>query len=184
MYVSENTKDTYVLNTSMVNFAHAEQTCNDNGGHLITLASIAEQVEVERYFVEMGYLFPSYHKFYWIGFRADTWDNFRFIDRLENPGYTHWGKVNPNIADEPNNLYGQENCAIANSSQSYSGAWGWSDEQCTMRAPFICKIRGVWPLLVLFPSGCMPCLLKRTARATAPHPILHLHWYCVGRIGQ
>jgi hypothetical protein len=170
VYVSEISKNTYVLNTTMVNFATAEQTCNDNGGHLITHASLAEQQEVEKYFSDMGYLFPSFHKNYWIGYMSEMWPNFRWIDRLENPGYTHWGKVNPNIADEPNNLYGSETCTIANASQTYQSAWGWSDEKCTMRAPFICKIRRKrphrccpWMPLRSLPPTCLLASAHRPA---------------------
>ena len=41
---------------------------------------------------------------------------------------------------EPNNLKGDENCAGANSTQSYGGKFGWSDESCSLPSPFICKV--------------------------------------------
>jgi hypothetical protein len=34
---------------------------------------------------------------------------------------------------------GNENCAVANASQTFTGSWGWADASCRMSAPFICK---------------------------------------------
>lgn len=48
MYVSPNTNDTYILNTTSAGFVAAEFACNDQGGHLVTYASFAEQQEVEQ----------------------------------------------------------------------------------------------------------------------------------------
>jgi hypothetical protein len=56
--------------------------------------------------------------------------------------YTHWGTLQPQGVREPNAYNGLELCAGANGSQVYGGAWGWSDENCGIRAPFVCKIRG------------------------------------------
>lgn len=46
---------------------------------------------------------------------------------------------------EPNNMKGDESCAGANATQMFNGAFGWSDESCSVEAPFMCK--------VLAPSG-------------------------------
>ncbi len=48
MYVSPTTNDTYILNTTSVGFVAAEFACNDQGGHLVTYATFAEQQEVEQ----------------------------------------------------------------------------------------------------------------------------------------
>jgi hypothetical protein len=56
--------------------------------------------------------------------------------------YTHWGTLQPQGLREPNAFSGLELCAGANGSQFYGGAWGWSDENCGLKAPFVCKIRG------------------------------------------
>jgi hypothetical protein len=56
--------------------------------------------------------------------------------------YTHWGTLQPQGIREPNAFSGFELCAGANGSQFYGGAWGWSDENCGLKAPFVCKIRG------------------------------------------
>jgi hypothetical protein len=41
---------------------------------------------------------------------------------------------------EPNNIFGAEDCAAANSSQAYGGAWGWADAQCNISLPLICRV--------------------------------------------
>jgi hypothetical protein len=37
-----------------------------------------------------------------------------------------------------------ENCAAANYSEAYEGAWGWADSQCGVKLPYMCKILGGW----------------------------------------
>lgn len=46
-YVSPKTNDTYLLNTTALNFVQAELSCNDQGGHLVTYGSFEEQRDVE-----------------------------------------------------------------------------------------------------------------------------------------
>ncbi len=53
-------------------------------------------------------------------------------------GYKHWGTDSGSI--EPNNKGGLELCAVANASQSYSKAWGWSDTMCDKKSPFMCRL--------------------------------------------
>ena len=53
MYVSPTTNDTYIFNNTPHNFIQAEQTCNDQGGHLVTYMNHAEQKEVEAYYIRM-----------------------------------------------------------------------------------------------------------------------------------
>jgi hypothetical protein len=48
VYVSPTTSDTYILNTTASSFVAAEFACNDQGGHLVTYATFAEQQEVEQ----------------------------------------------------------------------------------------------------------------------------------------
>ena len=40
---------------------------------------------------------------------------------------------------EPNQMSGAENCGVANSSQVYGKAWGWSDTDCMAQGVSICK---------------------------------------------
>jgi hypothetical protein len=46
----------------------------------------------------------------------------------------------PDYLKEPNNLFGMEYCAGANASEMTGGMFGWSDERCTVRAPYMCKV--------------------------------------------
>ncbi len=48
---SESTGATYTLNTLKLGFADAEAQCNELGGHVVCYGGIAEQVEVELYYV-------------------------------------------------------------------------------------------------------------------------------------
>jgi hypothetical protein len=68
-YSSEVTNNTYILNQFVSNFTKAQEFCTDNGGHLAAFSSLEEQQEVEGYYIEMGYLLPTYHKSYYIGTR-------------------------------------------------------------------------------------------------------------------
>ncbi len=43
--------------------------------------------------------------------------------------------------EEPNNLFGNEYCAGANATELLlDGVFGWSDEECSRKTPFICKM--------------------------------------------
>jgi hypothetical protein len=72
--------NTYIINTTTTDFVDAEATCNRYGGHLVTYSTFREQQAVERCFVDAGWLFPSYNKFYWMGLRTGNlgtrWPNF------------------------------------------------------------------------------------------------------------
>ena len=57
-----STNATYVLNTQLAKQSVAEQFCRDRGGHLASYASFQEQIEVEQWFVEQGFLLPDYHR--------------------------------------------------------------------------------------------------------------------------
>jgi hypothetical protein len=49
----------------------------------VTYGSLREQQAVERCFVEAGWLFPSYNKFYWMGLKTGDlgmrWPNFTWL---------------------------------------------------------------------------------------------------------
>ncbi len=55
---------------------------------------------MEAYYVAQGYLFPSFHTFYWLGLNASSWPvdsgtpNFTWLDKTPGPSnesYLHWG---------------------------------------------------------------------------------------------
>jgi hypothetical protein len=54
----------------------------------------------------------------------------------------HWGR--DGLVPEPSNTTGSEFCGVANVSQTYTRAWGWSDARCSMSAPFLCRSLGGW----------------------------------------
>ncbi len=92
-----------------------------------------------------GFIFPTFNSFYWIGLRTQSWPNFIFIDRLDGGSYSNWGTMLDPLLDEPNNLNNNEFCAGANFTQLKGSTWGWSDELCTHKAAFVCKIRRECP---------------------------------------
>ena len=128
--------------------------------------------QVEAYFVQKGLLLPLFHKTYWIGYSSDNakWPLFKPADATVLPltsprAYNHFGLMRftntsiPALA-EPNNLSGAEYCAVANFSQTYVGAWGWSDIGCGGQHTVMCMVQSGWragsasaaPLLALRPA--------------------------------
>jgi hypothetical protein len=79
-YTSNMTNATYVLNTQPALFNDAETYCTDHGGHLVSYVSLAEQQDVEGYFVRTGTLVPGYHGSYCIGLRAATRPYFNWLE--------------------------------------------------------------------------------------------------------
>jgi hypothetical protein len=79
--VNRTTGFTYILNTERMNWTTGEQYCNDNGGHLVAYTSSEEQYSVERYFTDMGVLFPECHLNYWMGLTTEQWPNFYWTDK-------------------------------------------------------------------------------------------------------
>jgi hypothetical protein len=157
---NSTTRQTFLFNVSYQTFDAAEQSCKDNGGHLASYSSEAEQAEVgggrsrrppgacpkpswgpgrllaerrllaakllgssagmvapaasdagalpppppsqgEGYYAASGFLFPSFHRFYWIGLNTSNWPtdgltspDFTWHDESPGPNnmtYSHWG---------------------------------------------------------------------------------------------
>lgn len=145
-FVSPTSRSTYILNTTALPFVEAQYTCNIQGGHLVYYSSLEEEREVEQYFVSSGMFIPSYHRFYWVGYKTQDWPNFVWINNDSRAdsvisNFTHWGIYYPDLVAEPNNIGGQEFCVGANATvMPDDGVFGWGDENCNIRAPFICKI--------------------------------------------
>ncbi len=65
--------------------------------------------------------------------------------------YRHWGNFSAGgrVAAEPDNRGGSQNCAAANFSQAYAtgaySSWGWGDEECLTKLPFLCQAKREWP---------------------------------------
>jgi hypothetical protein len=57
---ANSTLITFYLNTTTANNTDAEDQCKHNGGHLAAFTSLAEQREVEQFYITSGYLFPKW----------------------------------------------------------------------------------------------------------------------------
>jgi hypothetical protein len=167
-YTSPNTGVTFVFNNTPVSSTAAQQQCQMYGGNLVSYMSLEEQQEVEAVFIERGDLVPSFHESYWLGLYSASVKpaQFNWADQLSGTlNWTHWGvyKWEGETAQEPNNLFGQENCGAANATQVYQDAFGWMDLNCNIRMPFMCRLIGECPataaLPVSLPTHLPACLL-------------------------
>jgi hypothetical protein len=155
-YTSKVSAATFVWNPAKLEQAEAQLACNDLGGHLAVFTSLAEQVDVENYYINWGLMFPTYTPSYWMGAESafDLWPSFFWAQRnftgpTDGKSYNHFG------ADEPNNLAYTEYCTVANYTLNYQGANGWSDTACNNRFPYMCRLSGGYR-----PRGvCQCCLL-------------------------
>ena len=128
----------------------AELACQMGGGHLVSYTSAAEQTEVEKFFTDNGFWFPTNFQFYWMGLKATNWPTFAWSDKMV-PGpnatsYRHWGTFTMPGATpvgEPYSMPGQaqQMCAGGNFSQIYGNAAGWADEDCGTEHPALCKVQ-------------------------------------------
>ncbi len=154
-YYNATNGNTYIFNASYATFDQAQDSCKLRGAHLVAWTSYKEQAEVEGYFVKNGYLLQTYHLYYWIGANVSDaiyWPNFTWIDPYTpgpiNSTYEHWGQYQPNQETEPNFYLNQppELCTVANYTQAYfnPAAWGWADDYCLNKHPFMCKMLREW----------------------------------------
>jgi hypothetical protein len=60
------------------------------------------------------------------------------------------GTYNPNSVPEPNNLFGNEFCGVANYSQSVGQVASWSDTNCNFQFNFMCETKP--PSIVVAPN--------------------------------
>lgn len=111
---------------------------------------------MEQYWVSKGLLLSNFHKHYWLGYNSDSqaWPLFKPVDAsilpLDDPNsYDHWGilrfsNASVSAMPEPNNVNGGEYCSVANNSQTYVGAWGWSDTSCGGQYVVMCMVQSKW----------------------------------------
>lgn len=152
-----------MFNNTPVSSTAAQQQCQLYGGNLVSYMSLEEQQEVEGVFIERGDLVPSYHESYWLGLYSASVRpaQFNWADQLSGTlNWTHWGvyKWEGETAQEPNNLFGQENCGAANATQTHQDAFGWMDLNCNIRMPFMCRLISEWPTAAALPTGLPACL--------------------------
>jgi hypothetical protein len=68
---SQASGNTFRLNLVLADARTAGMMCLQQGGHLASYSSLAEQAEVEGFYVQRGYLLPGFHKFYWMSLTSD-----------------------------------------------------------------------------------------------------------------
>ncbi len=123
--------------------------------------------------MRQGFLLPSFHKAYWMGYTNPTKDGTSWVwtdstlTALNGTGsggaasasadgstYKHWGTLVlaangvKSSYSEPNNRGGSEYCAVGDFSQAYGpgllpAAAGWADASCTDQHIAMCKVTGV-----------------------------------------
>jgi hypothetical protein len=134
---------TYFYDTAPLTQAAAESNCNDLGGHLVSWRNLAEQQEVEKYYVGSGYLIPTFHRTHWNGLVSTAWPKFAWAEKnVPAPDvrtYQHWGKV-LNGLPEPNEPAAR--CGVGNFTQIYASASGWSDTRCNGTFTSLCRVQG------------------------------------------
>lgn len=142
LYASNNTLATYLLNTTPISLPDAQASCIASGGMLVAYAGLDEQAEVEAVFEGRGNFIPAFHGSYWMGLSTSSWPDFsRWMDGKVPMMYEHWGNwTDCDGFPEPNNIFGDENCVAANSTEAFEGVYGWSDAHCSRKLPFVCKI--------------------------------------------
>ncbi len=91
-----------------------------------------------RYYVEQGYLLPTFHGGYWMGMRANPWPNWSWID-VTGPrnSYSNWGMSSGGRQEPSNKL---NTCGAGNFTISESYPWKWSGAFCNVRLPFMCRM--------------------------------------------
>jgi hypothetical protein len=64
MYASSLTNVSYYFNNTCggLSFSEAQATCLENGGHLVAYASLEEQLQVEKHFIDYGWWAPYNEK--------------------------------------------------------------------------------------------------------------------------
>jgi hypothetical protein len=173
-YVNWKTNTNYTINVNPMTQKDAEAFCATQGGHIALWTGLAEQQEVEGFFIKQGVLIPAYHQWYWLGIEAAQWPKFTSLDKsIPSPSrltYQHWADGQPNT---------NQSCGAASMALSYGNAWGWMDADCSWTGPVICKTLSGW-LLRACVSGLEafalePSLLRLPAHAHAhPQPPLCL----------
>jgi hypothetical protein len=149
-YTSPTSRTLYVFNATPADFSAAGEACAAAGGYLVTYATASKQLEVERALAQQNALLGARTPFYWMGLRVDNdalyWPFFSWAVNgsggavLTSRSYTHWGTDRGGAGREPNNVCPPEDCAGANYTQAYDGAWGWSDAACDQQFPSLCEV--------------------------------------------
>ncbi|KAM4702979.1 layilin [Rhinophrynus dorsalis] len=124
-----------------VNFEEAQEQCKQDGGHLMTIRSKAEQTFIEKLVQSI----TNSDGDFWLGLRrteddtqnsSDCQNLYSWVDGSK-PTFWNW------YADEPS--CGSEVCVVMYHQPSAPAGVGgpykfqWNDDRCNMRNNFICK---------------------------------------------
>ncbi|XP_015519007.1 hemolymph lipopolysaccharide-binding protein-like [Neodiprion lecontei] len=117
----------YKLHSKAVSWNQARITCEEEGGHLAIINSLAERDAVVTVLKAMNpnpvHVSLGFHDLYEEGHYVTIHGQ-----TLARAGFNEWAD------GEPNNQYGPENC----------GAWhvsgGLNDEKCSVLLPFVCEL--------------------------------------------
>jgi len=109
----------YLFGTEKMNFAEAQQFCEENGGTLAEPRRARETNVINRMInKEAG------NNNYWIGLTDRREEGtFTWMSDNSEVSYTNWDKR------EPNNAWGREDCAHLRKSKSFK----WNDSNCEAR---------------------------------------------------
>jgi hypothetical protein len=148
-----STNATFQLLTCPRSRPEQQKKCNNMRGHLAAYTIITEQQEVERFYVDEGFLYPEFNVLYWFGLvsTAATWPSFRWQDKqFPAPNattYRNWGTLKVELPEgtlaypEPNKYDSPlEVCSGANASEARVKSWGWADVKCDLNFTAICRI--------------------------------------------
>jgi hypothetical protein len=104
------------------------------------------------------------------------WSRFNWTEAGSAPitftSYQHWGRYREGslVSQEPNNRTRAEFCGVANASQTYQKAWGWADANCTLQAPFICKVCALGSVAAVHPLAMLAISMSYHLGASAVQP--------------
>ncbi|XP_046627133.1 hemolymph lipopolysaccharide-binding protein-like isoform X1 [Neodiprion virginianus] len=117
----------YKLHLELVSWNQARITCEEEGGHLAIINSLAERDAVVTVLKSTN-LHPDYVS---LGFH-DLYEEGQYVtihgQTLVRAGFNEWAD------GEPNNILGPENCG----SLHLSG--GLNDHRCRILLPFVCEL--------------------------------------------
>jgi hypothetical protein len=117
------------------------------------------QAEVEKFYIDHGFLLPKYHMFYWMGLNTSEqqWSNFTWltpdIDSTEYLAeFTNWGASQPEMNMD-------KMCAGGHYNLTRAEIWGWANHACNLPFISVCRVMREWPGW----AGRRPVVLALTA---------------------
>jgi hypothetical protein len=82
VYKTPVTNNTFSFNLAPMTQADAEAHCQRQGAHLAAFISAAEQADVERAYMDRGWLFPDFHVNWFIGLNKNSSGHWVWTDGM------------------------------------------------------------------------------------------------------